>query len=118
KKLYWCVSACGIQQLVAKLSASHNRPASRRSTTIPDQRLARNADQQWSNSVPVPLDPDVLTKPLLLSRPKPDMVFGYSEAAFNHKQLMTIDLLVDDKFERSYAVLDQKLRFPFLDIDC
>ena len=30
---------------------------------------------------------------------------------------MTIDLLIDDQFGRSYAVPDQKLRFPFLDIE-
>ncbi|KAK5333285.1 hypothetical protein LTR43_012667, partial [Exophiala xenobiotica] len=70
---------------------------------IPDQRLTRNANQLWYNSVPVPLDTDVLTTPLPLPKPKPDLTFGYSEAAFNHKQLMTIDLLVDDQFGRSYA---------------
>ncbi|KAK5215345.1 hypothetical protein LTR72_011593 [Exophiala xenobiotica] len=30
---------------------------------------------------------------------------------------MTIDLLVDDQFGRSYAVPDQKVRFPFLQIE-
>ncbi|KAL9126365.1 MAG: hypothetical protein Q9217_004567 [Psora testacea] len=76
-----------------------------------------NSGQQWSNFVPLPLDPDVLIDPLPLPKPKPDLAFGYSEAAFNHKQLMTIDLLVDDQFGRSHAVPDQKLRFPFLDIE-
>ena len=83
----------------------------------PDQRLARNADQPWFNHVPVPLNPNVLTNPLPLPKPKPDLAFGYSEAAFTEKQLMTIDLLVDDNFGRSYAVPDKKLRFPFLDVD-
>lgn len=84
---------------------------------IPDQRLARNADQSWFNSVPVPLDPSILTNPLPLPRPKPGLAFGYSETAFTRNQLGTIDLLVDDQFGRSYAVPDQKLRFPFLDIE-
>jgi hypothetical protein len=84
---------------------------------LPDQRLARNADQPWFNSVPVPLNANVLTTPLPLPKPKPDLAFGYSQAAFTEKQLMTIDLLVDDQFGRSYAVPDQKVRFPFLEIE-
>lgn len=84
---------------------------------IPDQRLEMNADQSWFNSVPVPLDPDVLTTPLPLPKPKPDLIFGYSQAAFTHKQLTTIDLLVDDQFGRSYVIPDQKIRFPFLQIE-
>jgi len=65
----------------------------------------------------LPQDPNVLTNPLPLPRPKPVLVFGYSEAAFTEKQLMTIDLLVDDQFGRNYAIPDQKLRFPFLDVE-
>jgi hypothetical protein len=52
-----------------------------------------------------------------LPKPKPDLAFGYSEAAFTDNQLGTIDLLVDDQFGRSYAVPDQKVRFPFLEIE-
>ena len=84
---------------------------------LPDQRLEMNADQPWFNSVPVPLNANVLTTPLPLPKPKPDLAFGYSQAAFNEKQLMTIDLLVDDQFGQSYAVPDQKVRFPFLQIE-
>ncbi|KAF7506133.1 hypothetical protein GJ744_012197 [Endocarpon pusillum] len=84
---------------------------------IPNQRLEMNSDQPWFNSVPVPLDASILTNPLPLPKPKPDLVFGYSEAAFTRNQLGTIDLLVDDQFGRSYAVPDQKIRFPFLDIE-
>lgn len=83
---------------------------------IPDQRLARNSDQVWCDAVPIPLDPDVLANPLPLPRPKPDLVFGYSETAFDHKQLMAIDVLIDQS-GRSYAVPDKKIRFPFLDIE-
>jgi hypothetical protein len=98
-----------VQQLAPDIIPAMNR--------LPDQRLARNADQLWSNSVPVPLNQNVLTNSLPLPRPKPDLAFGYSQAAFTEKQLMTIDLLVDDRFRRSYAVLDQKLRFPFLNVE-
>ena len=84
---------------------------------IPDQRLAQSADKLWSNSVPIPLNSSVLISPLPLPKPKPDLVFGYSEAAFTENQLAAIDLLVDDQFGQSYAVPDQKLRFPFLDIE-
>jgi len=84
---------------------------------IPDQRLAQSADELWSNSVPIPLNPSVLISPLPLPKPKPDLVFGYSEAAFTENQLAAIDLLVDDQFGRSYAIPDEKLRFPFLDIE-
>ena len=84
---------------------------------VPDQRLARNGNQPWFNSVPVPLNLKVLTKLLPLLKPKPDLTFGYSQAAFNEDQLTTIDLLVDDQFGSSYAVPDQKLRFPFLNVE-
>ncbi|OAL38194.1 hypothetical protein AYO20_02646 [Fonsecaea nubica] len=84
---------------------------------LPDTRLASNADQPWYNSVPVPLDTSILSNPLPLPKPKPDLAFGYSEAAFTRNQLGTIGLLVDDQFGRSYAVPDQKVRFPFLEIE-
>jgi hypothetical protein len=84
---------------------------------IPDQRLAQSADKLWSNSVPISLNPSVLISPLPLPKPKPDLVFGYSEAAFTENQLAAIDLLTDDQLGQSYAVPDQKLRFPFLDIE-
>lgn len=102
------------EDVIVKQLASHIIPAM---DEVPDPRLAMNSDQQWFNHVPVPLDPDVFTNPLPLPQPKPDLAFGYSEAAFNRKQLMTIDLLVDDQFGRSYAIPDKKLRFPFLDVD-
>jgi hypothetical protein len=98
-----------VQQLAPDIIPAINR--------LPDQRLARNADQLWSNSVPVPFNQNVLTNPLLLPRPKPDLAFGYSQAAFTEKQLITIDLLVDDRFGRNYAVPDQKLRFLFLNVE-
>ncbi|OAP57224.1 hypothetical protein AYL99_07962 [Fonsecaea erecta] len=85
--------------------------------TLPDGRLASNASQLWCNCVPIPLKPSILTDPLPLPRPKPDRIFGYSEEAFTESQLGTIDLLVDDYFGRSYAIPDQKIRFPFLEID-
>lgn len=47
------------------------------------QTFQRIQNQFWSNSVavpldPVPLDPDLHALPPPLSRPKPDLVFGYS----------------------------------------
>ena len=102
------------EDVIAKQLAPHIIPAI---AEVPDARLAMNSDQQWSNFVPVPLDPSILTKPLPLPKPKPDLAFGYSEAAFSRNQLATIDFLVEDQFGRSYAVPDQKLRFPFLDVE-
>lgn len=84
---------------------------------IPSQRLEQKSDQLWSDCVSVPLDPVVLKIPLPLPKSKPDLAFGYSEAAFNRKQLSTIDLLIDDQYGRSYAVPGQNLRFPFLNIE-
>ena len=52
---------------------------------VPDLKLASNADQPWFNSVPASLNSNVLTNPLPLPRPKPDLAFGYSETAFTEK---------------------------------
>ena len=101
------------EEIIVQKFVSHLFPAM---NGISDQRLDCNANQAWCDAVPIPLDPDVLANPLSLPRPKPDLVFGYSETAFDHKKLMTIDLLID-QFERSYAMPDKKLRFPFLDIE-
>ncbi|KAJ4527854.1 hypothetical protein HRR83_000606 [Exophiala dermatitidis] len=84
---------------------------------IPDKRLAMNCGQQWLNSVPVPLRSSVLHDPLPLPQPKPDLVFGYSEAAFTRNQLDTIGLLTDDQSGGNYAAPDQKVRFPFLQVE-
>lgn len=102
------------EDVIIKQLAPHIIPAM---DEIPDQRLEMNSDQPWCNSVHIPLKPSILTSPLPLPRPKPDLAFGYSEAAFTENQLGTIDLLIDDQFGRSYVVPDQKLRFPFLDIE-
>ncbi|KIW58742.1 hypothetical protein PV05_03240 [Exophiala xenobiotica] len=83
---------------------------------IPDQRLEMNSGHRWFNSVPIALQPSILINPLPLPMPKPDLAFGYSEAAFTEDQLGTIDLLVDDQFGRSYAVPDKRIQFPFLQI--
>ena len=78
---------------VAQRLASHIIPAM---DEIPDQGLARNVGQPWLNSVPVPLDPSILTNSLPLPRSRPNLAFGYSEKAFSRNQLGTIGLLVDD----------------------
>lgn len=85
-------------------------------TKIPDKNLETSRNRLWFNSVPIPLDPGVLSTPLPLPRPKPDLVFGYSETAFDKDQLLTIDILTNNE-GRSYAVPDQNLRFPFLNIE-
>ena len=51
-----------------------------------------------------------------LPKPKPDLIFGYSRTAFNTKQLMAIDLLVD-QLGRGYAMPDGKVRLSFLGIE-
>jgi hypothetical protein len=84
---------------------------------VSNPMLDTSSNQQWSNLVPLPLDPSTLIKPLPLPKPKPDLLFGYSKEAFSNHQLATIDLLIDDQYGRSFAVPDQKLRFPFLDIE-
>ncbi len=83
---------------------------------VTDRVLAQNSDQLWYNSVPLPIDPAVLTTPIPLQIPKPDKAFGYSEEAFTKDQLTAIDLLTDQS-GRSYAVPDKRLRFPFLHIE-
>lgn len=103
----------GEQDIVQKL-ALHIIPAM---AEVPDSRLARSAGQPWFNYVPIPLEPSILIKPLPLPMPKPDLAFGYSEAAFTRNQLGTIDLLVDGQFGRSYAVPDKNLLFPFLGVE-
>ena len=102
------------EDIIVKQFARHIIPAM---DEIPDQRLGMNSDQVWASSISIPLDPSNLTNPLPLSRPKPDLAFGYSDAAFTRNQLGTIDLLVDNQFGRSFAIPDQKLRFPSLDIE-
>ncbi|KIW21660.1 hypothetical protein PV08_02240 [Exophiala spinifera] len=75
---------------------------------LPDPRLERNYDQLWSNSVPDPLP---------LPIPKPDLVFGYSKAAFTNSQIEMIGRQQDDQFGQSYAIPDQRIRFPFLQVE-
>ncbi|KIW14166.1 hypothetical protein PV08_06947 [Exophiala spinifera] len=97
------------QQLASDLIPSMN--------SLPDARLCSSRNQLWYNSVPVPLDSSLLTNPLPLPKPKPDLVFGYSETAFTRNQRATIELLIDDQFGRSYAIPDENVHFPFLEIE-
>ncbi|KAL8728484.1 MAG: hypothetical protein Q9166_005382 [cf. Caloplaca sp. 2 TL-2023] len=85
--------------------------------TLPNSKLARSSNQVWSDSVPVPLAPELLSTPIPLPKPKPDLAFGNSEAAFNRNQLAAIGLLVHDQSGTSYAVPDQCLQFPFLNVE-
>jgi hypothetical protein len=96
-----------------------------------DTRLASNAGQLWHLSVPVPLSLSTFEIPLHLPKPKPDLAFGYSAATFTARQRGTIGRLIKKEtrviekgahiIEKvtvlNYAMPDQKLRFPFLDIE-
>ncbi|OBT61871.1 hypothetical protein VE03_08737 [Pseudogymnoascus sp. 23342-1-I1] len=84
---------------------------------VPDERLKMSGNQHWSNSVPIALAPGTINIPPRLPKPKPDRAFGYSRSAFTGKQRGTIGLLVDDESGKSYAMPDNKLRFPFLSIE-
>jgi hypothetical protein len=85
--------------------------------TLPNDKLARNSNIVWSNAVPVSLNPTVLATPLPTPKPKPDLAFGSSLAAFNEYQNTAVDFLVLDHFGCSYAIPDHKLRFPFLNVE-
>lgn len=84
-----------------------------------DGRLARCSNQLWLRAVAVPILPEWLdvSSLLLLPRPKPDLIFGYSKRAFTPRQIVTILELVDDESGYSYAMPDQNTRFPFLAIE-
>ncbi|KAI9678743.1 MAG: hypothetical protein M1817_005800 [Caeruleum heppii] len=83
---------------------------------LPDEKMQHNSKQLWSRAVTLPLDPDVLQEPAHLPKPKLDLAFGYSEAAFDNKQLFAMDHMVDQA-GGGYAVPDNKLRFPFLSVE-
>ncbi|KAI9857162.1 MAG: hypothetical protein M1824_004963 [Vezdaea acicularis] len=83
---------------------------------LSETKLARNIDQSWRNSVPVPLNPSILIDPLPLPTPKPDEAFGYRSDALSADQRRAIDLLVDSTGQ-SYAMPDDEIRFPFLTIE-
>ncbi|OBT82523.1 hypothetical protein VE02_08631 [Pseudogymnoascus sp. 03VT05] len=84
-----------------------------------EERLESFSNQLWFRAVTVPVLPDFLDVPslLLLPRPKPDFVFGFSKLAFTTRQMGSMLHLVDDDFEHSYALPDQKTCFPFLVIE-
>jgi pyruvate/2-oxoglutarate dehydrogenase complex dihydrolipoamide acyltransferase (E2) component len=84
---------------------------------LPDDRLESSHDQVWSRAVPVPLSSAVLDVPRPLPKPKPDLLFGYSETAFTENQINTMDVLVDKDLGGNYAIPDDRVRFPFLDIE-
>ncbi|EXJ82305.1 hypothetical protein A1O3_06118 [Capronia epimyces CBS 606.96] len=82
------------------------------------KQLAWNSGKPWLNSVPLPLRPcAVHTNASPLREPKPNLVFGFSKEAFTENQLGVIDLLINDETGKSYAIPDQEIRFPFLEIE-
>ena len=83
---------------------------------IPDQRLSAERDTLWNQAVTIEPDPVPLLIQRKLPRPKPDLAFAYSGAAFDKNQNMAIGLLSTGD-ERSYAKPVETLRFPFLQIE-
>lgn len=81
-----------------------------------DQSLKRMVDRLLSNAVDLPLDPSVVAILPSLPIPKPDLVFGYSEKAFNTNQLQLMKLL-EIQPRKYYAMPDGIVSFPFLDIE-
>ena len=85
-------------------------------SNVPDQRLANETNKLWNQAVPIPPDPIPLMIQRKLPRPKPDLVFGYSGAAFDKNQDMAIGLLSTED-GKSYAKPLETLRFPFLQLE-
>ena len=85
-------------------------------SNIPDQRLATETDKLWNQAVTILSDPVPLLIQRKLPRPKPDLAFGYSGAAFDKNQDMAIGLLSTED-EKSYAKPVETLRFPFLQLE-
>ena len=84
-----------------------------------EERLARASSRLWFRAVAIPILPGLLHVPsfLLLPRPKPDFVFGYSSLAFTTCQTASILNLIDDEFGHSYASPDHETCFPFITIE-
>lgn len=97
-----------IQKIVPRLIPAMN--------DFPDENLAAERNRTWDNSVAVPLDPVPLEIPHKLPRPRPDLVFGYSPAAFDRNQRMAMGSLVN-KVKQSYAKPRKTLAFPFLQVE-
>lgn len=85
-------------------------------SNIPDQRLATETNKLWNQAVAIPPDPVPLLIQRKMRRPKPDLAFGYSGAAFDKNQDMAIGLLSTED-EKSYAKPVETLRFPFLQLE-
>lgn len=85
---------------------------------LPDQRLAVAINELWDHTIAIPRNP-VSCTPLSmhpLSKPKPDLAFGYSEAAFDTDQHNVIRLL-STELGQNNAMPAKFLRFPFLQIE-
>lgn len=83
---------------------------------VPHQSLETSKNRTWSYAVDVPFDQEIAAIFPPLPKSKPDSVFGYSETAFNLDQLMASDLLVTQS-NQNYAMPDENIRFPFLDLE-
>lgn len=76
------------------------------------QSLHHVVNKVWSNAAAIPPDPNVMVILPALPKPKPDLVYGYSEKAFDTNQLMALDFLKNQAIQ-NYAMPDENVRFPF-----
>ncbi|KAK6382290.1 hypothetical protein LTS17_004177 [Exophiala oligosperma] len=83
-----------------------------------DPKLRARPNQLWFNCVPIPLlkEFEPLSSSLpSLSRPKPDVTFGFSLEAFTLTQQFTLGSVCDkNNPKQNYAIPDGKTVFPFL----
>lgn len=84
---------------------------------IPDQKLEARRNETWDNTIAIAFPPRPVSSTILLPlpKPKPDLVFGYSNAAFDDGELAVIGLLSNKP--GSYAMPAKDLIFPFLQIE-
>lgn len=83
---------------------------------LPHQSLKRISNKLWSSAAVIPPDRNVRVILPTLPKPKPDLAFGYSRAAFDINQLMVLDFLTDQDTQ-NYAMPDGCVKIPFLVIE-
>lgn len=83
---------------------------------LPHPSLKLISNNLWSRAAVIPPDQNVRVILPTLPKPKPDLVFGYSRAAFDINQFMVLDCLTDQGTQ-NYAMPDGCVIFPFLVIE-
>ena len=84
---------------------------------IPDPKIEARRDESWDKTIAIAFPPFPASSTILppLPKNKPDLVFGYSNAAFEVDQRAVIRLL--SNISGSYAMPAKGLIFPFLQIE-